>query len=331
MPATRFVIIGAGAVGGVIGGRLAQHGHDVVLVARGAHLDALRRDGLHLVDGHGVAALDVPAAGHPGEVDWRTGDVALLAVKSQDTVAALAALDAAAPPGVPVVCAQNGVANERMALRRRPRVHGMCVVCPATHLEPGVVEAGRGPVTGILDVGRYPAGVDDVDRAVAAALEASTFLSEPRPDIMRWKHAKLLLNLGNAVQAVCGLDPAARGLAARARDEGRAVLEAAGVAFTPPVEERARRAEMGGNALATPRGGGSSWQSLQRGAGSIEADFLNGEIVLLGRLHGIATPVNGVLQRLADEAARTGAGVGSRSVGEVTDLVEAAAAAGAGA
>jgi 2-dehydropantoate 2-reductase len=53
----------------------------------------------------------------------------------------------------------------------------------------------------------------------------------------------------------------------------------------------------------TTHGGGSSWQSLTRGTGSIEADFLNGEIVLLGREHDVPTPVNEALQRLANRAA----------------------------
>ena len=63
----------------------------------------------------------------------------------------------------------------------------------------------------------------------------------------------------------------------------------------------------------TPSGewqGGSSWQSLARGTGSIEAEFLNGEIVLLGALHGVPTPVNALLQRLAIRAAAEGAGAG---------------------
>jgi 2-dehydropantoate 2-reductase len=51
--------------------------------------------------------------------------------------------------------------------------------------------------------------------------------------------------------------------------------------------------------------GSSSWQSLARGTGNIEADFLNGEIVLLGRLHGTPTPANAVLQRLANDLAVT--------------------------
>ena len=54
------------------------------------------------------------------------------------------------------------------------------------------------------------------------------------------------------------------------------------------------------------RSGGSTWQSLARGAGSIESDYLNGEIVLLGRLHGVPTPVNAVLQRRARQAVAAG-------------------------
>jgi 2-dehydropantoate 2-reductase len=63
------------------------------------------------------------------------------------------------------------------------------------------------------------------------------------------------------------------------------------------------------------RGGGSSWQSLARGAGRIETDFLNGEVVLLGRLYGVATPVNARLQSLARELAREGAAPASVDLG----------------
>jgi 2-dehydropantoate 2-reductase len=55
------------------------------------------------------------------------------------------------------------------------------------------------------------------------------------------------------------------------------------------------------------RSGGSSWQSLARGTHSIESDYLNGEIVMLGRLHGVPTPVNALMQRVANEQARIGA------------------------
>ena len=65
------------------------------------------------------------------------------------------------------------------------------------------------------------------------------------------------------------------------------------------------------------RGGGSTWQSLARGAGSTEADHLNGEIVLQGRLHGVPTPVNAGLQRLARELAAARTPPGSLTAAEV--------------
>ncbi|MDM4778016.1 hypothetical protein QTS76_02020, partial [Micromonospora sp. b486] len=62
---------------------------------------------------------------------------------------------------LPVVLAQNGVANEPAALRRFARVHPVCVWLPATHLEPGVVVANGHPHPGMLHIGRYPSGADD--------------------------------------------------------------------------------------------------------------------------------------------------------------------------
>ena len=122
-------------------------------------------------------------------------------MKTQDTEAALDRLAGSAHRPGAVACAQNGVENERLALRRFADVHAVCVMCPATHLEPGVVQASSAPVSGILDVGRYPSGIDAATTALADALGGSTFVSEVRPDIMRWKYSKLLMNLGNVVQA----------------------------------------------------------------------------------------------------------------------------------
>jgi 2-dehydropantoate 2-reductase len=65
------------------------------------------------------------------------------------------------------------------------------------------------------------------------------------------------------------------------------------------------------------RGGGSSWQSLARGTGSIETDFLNGEIVMLGRLHGVPTPANAAMQRIANRLARDGTLPGTMAVAEI--------------
>ncbi len=225
----RIVIYGAGAVGGVIGGRLFQAGHDVTLIARGEHLRVLQERGLTLASPLGSDTLPVPAVGGPAEAGLAAGDAVVLAMKSQHTEAALADLVRAAPPGVAVVCAQNGVDNERRALRSFPDVYGVSVMLPATHLEPGVVLSHSAGLTGLLDLGRYPSGVDDTARALAEAFSEATFASEARADIMRWKYRKLLLNLGNAVEAVCGGEARRGPLYGLVMEEGAAALAAAGI------------------------------------------------------------------------------------------------------
>ena len=307
------MVFGAGAIGGVIAGFLHRAECEVVGIARGAHLAAIRDHGLSVRTPEGALTVQLPVVAMPREIRWRDDDVVMLAMKSQDTRAALEELATVAPPSVVVVCAQNGVANERAALRCFATTLGMCVICPATHLAPGVVEAELSPCPGILDVGRYPSGSDSTVEEVAFALRAATFDLRAVPDVMRWKHAKLLVNLGNAVEAICGPRSASGELVGRVREEGEAVLRAAGIEWASLEEDAARR---GDRLSIRPvdgrmRGGGSSWQSLTRGAGTIEADYLNGEIVLLGRLHGIPTPANALLQsiarRMAHERARPGA------------------------
>lgn len=328
----RFVILGAGAIGGLVGGRLSQHGHDVVLVARGDHGATIRESGLRVESPDDVVTVSVPCVERTAEVSFTEDDVLLLAIKSQDTLGAVTDLAAVAPPDLPVVCLQNGVANERTVLRWFARVQGMAVMCPAGHLAPGVVQAYSTPISGLMDVGRYPSGTDAVTEGLADALNASTFQSVPRPDIMRWKYAKLLLNVTNALDATTGIVREVRDLLDRARAEARECFRAAGIDFASEEEDRERRGD-----LLTylpvgdgPRPGGSSWQSLERRSGVIETDWLNGEIVLLGRMHGVPTPVNETLRQVANEMARAGAAPRSFPVTELRARIERADARVAG-
>ncbi len=315
----RIVIFGAGAIGGVLGARLFENGQDVVLIARGPHYEAMRARGLRIETPVADTVVNVPVVDGPAAVDWSDDDVVVLAMKTQDVVEALVSLDDAGARGVPVVCAQNGVESERMALRTSGDVYGVCVMCPAAHLQPGVVQAYSLPSPGILDVGRYPSGSDTLAEALAATFRAATFHAEARGDIMRWKYTKLLMNLGNAAEALSGPSARASEIARLARAEGIAALHAAGIAFVSDeafVERRGdliRPRDIGDG----PRPGGSSWQSLERSTGRIEADYLNGEISLLGRLHGVATPANDVLQCAANEAARRERPPGSTSAEEL--------------
>ena len=232
----------------------------------------------------------------------------ILATKSQDAGTALDSLRSAAPSSTPVLCATNGVEAERIALRRFAHVHGINVLMPTAYLHPGVVQVISAPVSGGLDIGRYPHGVDATTTEVAAALSASTFSSDPVALIMRLKYRKLVLNTANAVEAACGsASPAARRLIQLAASEAEAVYAASGIDVASADEEQPKRALMVYRPIAGHhRGGGSTWQSIARGT-SVETDYLNGEIVLLGRLHDVPTPVNAVLQDLLADLSGAGA------------------------
>ena len=298
----RFVIFGAGAIGGVVGASLNQAEHDVVLIARGEHYEAIRTRGLTFERPGASVTLEIPVASSPGEIEWHGDEVVLLATKSQDTAGALADLRDAAPITTRVVCVQNAVENERAALRLFPHVYGAVVMAPTAHLEPGVVQAYGTRGVGVIDVGRYPDGIDEVCEAVAGALEAAGFSSRSRADIMRFKHAKLLANLGNAVDAICEPGPEAEEVNRLAREEGEATLTAAGIEFVADevndVQARWERLDVQ-SIEGRPRAGSSTRQSLARGARTVETDYLNGEVVLLGRLHGVPTPVNAALCELS--------------------------------
>lgn len=297
----RFVIFGAGAIGGVVGARLHQSGHQVVLIARGEHLQAIRAHGLILRTPSEQVALPIPAAAGPTEAGLQEGDVVLLATKSQDTAGAIGALIEARGSELPLVCLQNGVENERLGSRMFRDVYGAVVMSPTAHLQPGVVWAYGTRVTGAIDVGRYPGGVDDRALAICAALSASHYESEAQEDIMRHKHAKLINNLRNVIDVTCGLDAEAGELARRLLDEGRRVLRAAGIPHEVPeiTDVQARFARLGVQDIqGSPQRASSTWQSAARGV-RLETDYLNGEIVLRGRQHGVPTPLNALMQELA--------------------------------
>jgi 2-dehydropantoate 2-reductase len=305
----RFVVYGAGAIGGTVGARLHQSGHDVLLIARGPHHDAIAERGLTLETPEERVTLEIPVARDPASAGITDNDVVLLAVKGQDTANALDALRAAAGTGMPVVCMQNGVENERVTLRRFARTFGCLVMLPATYLEPGVVQSYGVKLSGTLDIGVYPRGTNDLCATVCSALSGSRFESTPRQDIMRYKHAKLVANLTNAIQVICGHDADSEELARRVQDEGRAVLRSAGIDYdVADVDDLAGRWKRWGvgEIEGRPRTGGSTWQSAVRGTGRIEVDYLNGEIALRARLRGAKAPVNELLQSLAWETVREG-------------------------
>lgn len=319
----RYIIYGAGGIGGTIGARLYQHGQDVILIARGAHLETIQKRGLTFKSPLETVILQIPCVGHPSEIKFTKEDAVFMTMKSQHTREALDALRDDAGENIPVICCQNGVANERMALRRFNRVYGMLVLLPATHLEPGIVHTESKTTTGILDAGCVPSGTDSLIEEITATLTASNFSANADPRIMRWKYAKLLNNLGNSLQAICEPGSDARDIFRMMTHEALDCYKAAGIDCAgrdEMVNRRGNHMQLG-TIDGKPRGGGSSWQSIVRGTGSIEADYLNGEIVLLGKLHNVSTPANRALQILGNRLAKEGEKPGSYSLDVVLALI----------
>lgn len=302
----RVVVVGIGAVGGTIAAGLSLAGVEVVGIARGAQGSAIRATGLRLRTPSGVQVADFACFSDPAQVGLRPDDLVVLTVKSQDSGPALAQLRAAGMADQPLFCAQNGVANEPLAARLFPNVHGITVMLPADYAQAGEVVAYGAPKLGIFDIGRWPGGIDAQDTALAEALNAGPFAAFTTPDVMASKYGKLLMNLQNIVDAAIGRGALYDQVMSQIRAEAEAVLAAAGIEWRDVGGADPRREALMQIAPVegATRVGSSTRQSFARGAGSVETDYLNGEIVMLGTRSGVATPINAWFCRLAHRMLR---------------------------
>jgi 2-dehydropantoate 2-reductase len=305
-------VYGAGAVGSLVGARLDEAGVKVQLIGRQAQVDAIRANGLLVKGLQASRVVHLPAT---TSLDV-AADIILLTVKSQDVGDACRHI-AAFSSDATVVTMQNGVRSDReaAAILGRDRIVGCVLNISATYLEPGVVEQNT---RGLFQVGApYPESAARVDPVLALLSQA--IKTEFAPDIARARWTKLMANLNNAIMAITGL-PIGRAL----RHPGLARLSIA------TIREGVRTAQLGGFGLDQSRRartfrlmstlplslsylifgkrlagnfpadstyGPSTLQSLRRGSSS-ELDYLNGEIVMLGKQIGRPTPYNsGLLER----------------------------------
>lgn len=325
----RVAVVGAGAVGSLVGGLLALRGHEVTLVGRAAHVEAIRKHGLRisLGAGHRVVRDHLDAVTTPEEADGPV-DLVILAVKGFDTRATLAQLPPLLGETTGILSLQNGLGNEAILAEAYPgRVLLGGAICAYLDFpEPGhiVWSDDRGGLAG---------GVVQGEAEAARALWTSIL-----PDTgmeTRWveasasvKWSKLILNVAfNALNAMTGLPTAeilahkTHGtLAARALKEAFAVMRACGVEPVDlpgyPVTRMARlcRLPVGvvRRALAKVTAGqtktvSSMQQDLRKGRGTTEIDDINGRIVREGAAHGIRTPANETLCRMMEERMRADA------------------------
>jgi 2-dehydropantoate 2-reductase len=314
MSTARVLVAGAGALGSVFGGFLRRAGHDVTLLGRRRHLDAIAASGLavdgiwgaHLVGGFGLAV-------EPSEIVGPF-DLVLVAVKSYDTAAIAAAIRHAADAAV-VVSLQNGLGNvEALA-----EVFG-----PGRVLGARVIFGAEIPLPGRARVTVY----------AAPTMLGSPWSREPSADCLRWSRAfdqagipsqptdrilaflwgKVLYNaplnpLGALLKVpygVLGDHPATRAIMDEVIDEGFRVARADGVELLWESAEACRRHFYDDLLPPTYDHRSSMLQDLERGRPT-EIDAINGWICRRGEALGIPTPTNRLLTRLVKFAEERGA------------------------
>lgn len=315
----RLIVIGIGAIGGTVSAALAQSGADVLAVARGAQLAAMQDGGLTLRSPTRTFTVDVPVVGQVADIEFRADDMILIAVKGQHTEGVLDDLRAAGVTDQPIFFLQNGVSNELRALRYFPNVHAVTVMMPALYATPGEIIVNSVPRLGLFYTGRCPLGTDGADKAFADVMIAADIATKLQDNAMAPKYGKLLMNLANIVGAAFGQGAGPEGLRERLKDEAKAVFKAAGIAWEDVgLGHPDRKAHMNFQLVeGVENYGTSTAQSLMRGTGSIETDWLNGEIVMLGRQHNVPTPANAYFTQLAHRMLRDGIEPGSVTEDEV--------------
>jgi 2-dehydropantoate 2-reductase len=288
-----ITVMGAGGLGGYFGGLLARAGHRVTFVARGVHLEALRRQGgirVQTVEGdffaEGAAAAD-PSAGP-------TADLVLFAVKSFDTEPAADSLRQSVGPDTAILSVQNGVENEEVLSRRfgPDRVLGGNVYLLATIQSPGVIEQSGGPR--LLIFGEWLGGLSDRVLGLEAAFRAAGINATASDDIVREKWVKYALICAQAgMTALTRLPigeirdcPPTWAMYRRLLEEIVAVGRARGVSLDQSVVEQ----HLALAAKLEPAYTSSMYYDLSHGK-RLEIEALHGAAVRYGRKLGVPTPM----------------------------------------
>ena len=321
VPAT-VAVVGAGAVGSYYGAKLARAGFDVTLVARPAHVAAIGRDGLRVIEkgeewrAQVRATTDAAAASR--------ADVVLVTVKTPDTTAAASTLAAALSPNARIVSLQNGVDNaDRIAAVLGNPIYAAVVYVGVQMAGPGHVRhTGRGDL--ILGVPRALGSRGDSEgdlRAISAMFEKAGIPCPLDPDVEAALWTKLTVNCAcNAISAL-GDSPygrmaasvPVRGVMETVVREVASVARASGVA----IDADALIATVWKVTAGMPEQYSSTAQDMQRGKPT-EIDALNGLIAERGAILGVDAPVNRTLHALvklreAGSTAVTQASAGSET------------------
>lgn len=288
----KIAVVGAGGVGGVFGARLAAAGHEVGLVARGAHLEAIRSRGLRVTGGpRDLHVRPAFATDRPAEIG--VADAVLFAVKQWDLDDAVGAAAPLVGPGTTVVPLQNGIdARERLGAILGPdRVIGGTAFINAFIAEPGAIEQ-RTPFNRLV-FGEWDGQSSARVEALAAACEPADIeaVASPNIELDVWKKFVFLVAVSSVNAVVRGNNgvvrrcPETEALIGICAAEVAAIGRAQGVPLDADEGERAARlsASFGDDGIA------SMAADLIRGT-RLELPWLAGKAVALARETGIAAP-----------------------------------------
>jgi 2-dehydropantoate 2-reductase len=290
----RVAVIGTGGIGGPLGASLAQAGEDVVFVARGAHLAAMRKNGLRIEGGRGVTHIDpVQATDNPADIG--VVDLVLFCVKLWDVEAAGESIRPIVGPDTSVIPLQNGVdAPDRLAAILGARgVMGGTVMISGSIAAPGVIQQ-----TGTfqrMTFGELGGGPSPRGEVIRAACEAAGFEAILSPDIARamWEKFNLLVP-HSAMTSLTRLpigalrdDPDIWAMYQVLLHEVADVGRARGLTLAPDIVETISAFLQG----LPPRQITSMANDVIRG-NRLELPWLSGKVVALGREHGVPTPAN---------------------------------------
>ena len=289
----RIGIMGSGGLGGYFGAKLAQGGADVHFIARGRHLEAMRRDGLRIEGPQPVHVRDVKATEHPAEAGVM--DVVMLGVKLWDTEQAIAQMRPMVGPRTAVISFQNGVLKDqylRAAFDPKQIMGGVGYV--ATTIEsPGVIRQ-TGPMQRLI-FGEFDGSRTERGEALLAACLAGGINAELSTEILReiWQKYVFLVGLSGTTTSMRSTigpiraNPQARAFLTDVMQEVVSVGRAHGVGLPVDyVNTALQRAD-----TVAPDMTSSMHHDLERG-NPLEVRWLSGGVVELGLARNVPTPLN---------------------------------------
>ncbi|MCH7825954.1 MAG: 2-dehydropantoate 2-reductase, partial [Acidobacteria bacterium] len=289
-----------GALGSVVAARLAD-AHEVCLVGRRNHVDAINERGLQITGHTEIVQTAIYATTDPSSLKGVAPDAVLLTVKAYDTRSAVAALSDYWSTSI-FVSLQNGLGNEEAIAEQATKVLGAVINQGATFIGPGeVFHAGSGEI----DLGPFAGTTDDDAETIAAALRDAGFPARARRDIRAKIWAKVILNA--AVNPLTALlrkrtgeligNEALEDALGLVVEESVAIAAACGVSLdATEILDKIRAV-----AEATRDNKSSMLQDLERGRRT-EIDAINGALIARAREHGIPCPANELLANMVRAA-----------------------------